>query len=190
MSEYKEIVVGSDALRYVAEQLAGGRSLSREIASLLDISAGTVRTFVPVQVQEITHYHLIEGGFMDRHKNMDWLIDAIRGFLATGEGTGCVWEDPEMESHDPCVASCTFPLMFFGDDVYHLLAGYQSDRNKIESAIREATSSWRSLGVMTTVPTDLGGKVLSCENLRALAVNAQKIVLGAFDGEGYLIWEK
>ena len=61
--------------------------------------------------------------------------------------------------------------------------------------IRKAHNVYPGLiGVMTSLPEGhylaLEKKKITSEELKLLAERAEKIIVGAYDGEGYLIWSK
>lgn len=83
--------------------------------------------------------------------------------------------------------------LFFGDEVYHLVVG-PSSAQSIEAAARTAQSLPTFVGTMTSLdgaeklPGDRGELTLS--TLRHFAERAEQIFVGAYDGEGYLLWRR
>lgn len=68
------------------------------------------------------------------------------------------------------------------------------DQEKIAKTMREANSDWRFVCLMSSLPGKerlaRRGRSLTADDVRALAERAEKIVVGAYDGEGYLVWSK
>jgi hypothetical protein len=80
----------------------------------------------------------------------------------------------------------------FGGEVYHL-AHSRSDAKEVERAWEASIGfgSWERVGVLTSLP-DIAAIAaddeLSEELIRLLAERAEGLLIGAFDGEGVLLW--
>jgi len=49
---------------------------------------------------------------------------------------------------------------------------------------------WHSLGVMTTANLSCNNKVLTFEKIKEACLLSELIFVCAYDGEGYVFWEK
>jgi hypothetical protein len=81
--------------------------------------------------------------------------------------------------------------------IYHFLTTEDAEPAKIERVVRRAETIYPPLiGVMAVVEAELLERwredrvELRREELSILAAQADRIVIGAYDGEGYLLWVK
>ena len=87
-------------------------------------------------------------------------------------------------------------VLSFQGNVYYLLK-HQDNSEKIEKTLRYA-KSFRALGVLVHLSKDkflpFGEdsvpKELTLDELKVLAEETEKMIIGAYDGEGYLIWTR
>ncbi len=214
-NNFREIHLGSEALEYIRASLAQGKTLASYLLQRPDLENGHVLTFLPPQVSEEQVKEFTFGGKLptppaethtfftakdgSRYKaipipNTDfWLVAAVEDFLKAGEGAICCFEDALAKPGDPWLSALDTPVWVFQDEVYHFLVYTDPKGRKIESVIRRAKSIFPPLiGAFTFVTKKIEAVVdargLGSTELKTLAENAEKIVVGAYDGEGYLIW--
>jgi hypothetical protein len=118
----------------------------------------------------------------------------IRSFLGQ-RGSCCIFEDAKSRPTDPWIQSEDGRIKNLDDEVYYVLDEKDAnDEEKIARTVRDAQSGWHFVGVMSLPPRNGrlsgGGRNLSADDLRALAERAVVILVGAYDGEGYLVWSK
>jgi len=96
---------------------------------------------------------------------------------------------------DPWLQSCGLPTLIFEDEVYHFISHRDAeDEERILQTIRGASDVWLFYGVMTsfskTGDAALEAGVIGREVLQTCAEKAERIIVGAYDGESYLIWHR
>ncbi len=116
----------------------------------------------------------------------------IRVFLKAGNLNACVFEDWSVKAGDPNLSSSKSHILTFHGEVYYVLFGGDVEDSRIETTVAEARRLPVSFGVMTSVPDEASNvnmkAGLDCDLLRSLAERTERIVVGAYDGESYLIW--
>lgn len=213
MKIYKEINLRPEVIAYIKECLAEGHTLAKYLLQRDDLDSGRVITFIPQEIdvrdEEVnnpkygrlfpepppeTHIK-IPGGKMVLIPNTDTiLMQIIQKFLSTGEGRVCVLEDALARPHDPSLSSADTRIVIFNSEVYHVLLSSDAEDNELILQTIRRASSWLFIGAMTSILREgdfflEAGKITS-EKLKVLAERIEKIVVGAYDGEGYLIWER
>lgn len=214
MNTYREIKFGSEATKYIYECLKDGKTLSKYLLEKLDLKSGKITTFLPADISDEEAKQFTEGKLKEpppqTHKHITaedgtkwkmvpkldmsfWLVTAIQTFLSNGEKRCCIFEDANAQPNDPYLASMKTRFLTFNKEVYHFLSWEDLDAERILQTIRHA-ESWLFIGAMTSIPKEKDfylevGKITSDE-LSALAERTEKIIIGAYDGEGYLIWNK
>ncbi|MCJ7547301.1 MAG: hypothetical protein MUP30_10850, partial [Deltaproteobacteria bacterium] len=125
--------------------------------------------------------------------NMDfWLASTIRMYLTIEDKRLCIFENALASPSDPWIPLKKSQIFTFKDEVYHFLLSSDVSGKKIEQTLRDAASH-RFIGVMTSVPRKTSfpknGHEISFEELKVFVERSEKIIVGAYDGEGYLIWK-
>ena len=213
MEEYKEILLGPNAISYIRERLSDGHALAKALLSELDLEQGIAFTSFQANIDEERIKHLFEqGGVLPQpppeqhilyeggravpipHEDQI-LIDSIQRFLNKNEGRLCVFEDALRKPTDPSFRSVKNQYFIYNDEIYYYLSSKDINPVKIKQVISNAFNFYPGLiGIMT--------KLLEKENfihegaretigqIRALSRNTEKIVISAYDGEGYLFWKR
>jgi len=205
------VTLGADALDYVKDCLREGLTLAHHILSR-DLDHGYVRTFLPAEpVTQGTIADYRTGGKFPPSPESEWrtvpggvmvpivgadsaLVDLIRTFLTQSSERLCVFEDALAKPSDPCMSAST-SYMVFGDEVYHIVTAEYGDSSQIREKLVEAKSIPIFIGLMTSWGPDCPrtfttGQSFSPTCLEQLAQRAETIIVGAYDGESYIVWEQ
>ncbi len=192
-----------------------GKTLSRHLLKALETGKGEVVTYLPQDVTEKEARQFEMGGKLSLPSQESWrycisddgtvlrmvptptmdpyLVEEIRAFLVGQERRICIFEDALADSHDPCLARLNTKFITYLSEVYHVLFWHDADQERILQTVRRARS-WLFIGAMTSLREgsclDPSNMKLSEEELCALAEDAEGIIVGAYDGEGYLVWIK
>ena len=214
MQEYKQIILGEVALYYVKKHLSHGLTLTKYVRVNVDLDAGQVIVGFPenANLKEINNFE--SGGFLPTAPEEDWVhlgrdgkkstmvpvsldllyvTDTINAFLADGEGKICVFENRNAKPEYPWLKSCQSHIWVSKNEVYHVLSKELLFANAIERTILEARSLWTFVGYLTSFPDakqNFPKSEVTDELLLILAKRVEKIIVGAYDGEGFLIWHK
>jgi len=209
-----EFELGPAALQYIRERLAEGKTLARYLLEREDLASGSVITCLPPNVPVETledfnesklerdpatfRYRTGSDGSVTRYEpvpNTDpWLASVVQGFLRGGSDRVCILENSSALPGDPWLQSCHLPILIFDDEVYHFVSHKDAEnQERILETIRTARS-WLFYGVMTLLPKidapSLEAGTIDGEFLQACAQKAERVVVGAYDGESHLIWRR
>jgi hypothetical protein len=129
------------------------------------------------------------------------LVAAIEESLRQDVGRLCLFESEVARPSDGFLSSPNaqdLRVLAFDEDVYYLLANDDIDPDKIKKTIRYSTS-YLTIGVLAELskrdkflPTEqqmTRGKI-SHDELKLIAERTQTIIVGAYDGESYLLWRQ
>jgi hypothetical protein len=218
MNAYKEITLGPEAIDYIRKCLRDGNTLASYLLQKLNLDRGRVVTFLSSEVTAEVAKQFTTGGKLPLPPKSQWrytegesskwrmvpipdtdscLVTIIEAFLSAEEKRVCIFEDALSRPHDPILSRSVARLLTFNDEVYHFLSGRDVESSKIRQTIRQAKSIPLFIGAMTFIPEESSFSykarkmtIASDELLRVLAERTEKIVVGAYDGEGYLIWNR
>jgi hypothetical protein len=212
---FKEHKFGLEGTKYVKECLSHGKTLAQNILNSLNLDAGYVVTLLPSDTdpeaavdfehgvlplppESEWHDSLAENGsksvWVPIH-NMNFYVESIvEAFLHAKEGHVCIIEENLARAGDPALSSRKIRPLIFDSEVYYLLRGKWVKRTEIEEAIKQSHTIPYFIGALTFLPKGINflksDGFLAIEEIKILAENAQKIFVGAYDGEGYLIWHR
>jgi hypothetical protein len=192
---FVEYPLGNEAREYVAARLADGKTLSQHVSRHLD-EFTCFYTFLPEgrSREDVTDFDA--GGKLSVRgtssaepiRNTDGIaVGVIHAHLERAPQHVCVLENALFLKHDVAVRNMG-NVMFCEEEVYHLLSP-QDSREALGRLLRSAMSIPQFVGVLSTNP---GGSLLGTQTeigsdvLRRLAGAASAVLVGAYDGEGYV----
>lgn len=197
-------------LEYVKNNLTSGTTLSLELLNI-DFKKGRFFTFLPTNSNFKRIYEFIDGLIIPQNPTIEYISSEkksmycvlptldeevssyISNRLNQNKKLFCIFDDVISSPEDFC-------LMFFREnnllynfenEVYYLIT---NDNNKFEfilNAMQNSNAIWHSLGVLTETNFDnVQPHKLSLENIKDISLGVQIIIVSAYDGEGYVFWEK
>ena len=206
--------LGREAIKYIEETLAEGKTLATYLRKL-DLQKGKVVTFLPSEVTneeakqfkwsklpqpplEAFSCEISKDGkkslVSPKPDTDSYLIISIQEFLIK-EGHRCIFEDAIREASDLPKLSLTTSYLAFNNELYHILSPRELQSASIMDTIKLARNFYPGLiGALTTIPKNQNfhfeNNKITSKQLKILAELTEKIVIGAYDGEGYLIWSR
>ncbi len=213
MTELQRFALGLEGVRYIRDRLADGKALGGMLLRTLQLDRGTTFTFLPPGVDERERLKFCQGGKLPqparpvtrirapdggtwhmtpKPNTRSKLADVIASFIDRDEHRACVFEDETASPDYPYLRTIATPIGTYKEDVYHFVVGPSPDLQLIERTIAHATS-WLFICAMTVVPKDMlplrpGMRQIEFNDLRRLAEGTEQIAVGAYDGEGYVLW--
>jgi hypothetical protein len=219
MTEYSERTVGAEAIDYIRERLSNGKTLARHLLETLDLECGSVITCLPPNVSDqealqfesgaklprpdraTSRYYTDEQGRTSRLEpipNTDpWLVSLVQDFLSQSASRVCILEEFSFRPSDPLWSkeeARRQAARFVDDEVYYVLLSDDSHR-RVEQTVRWSGGAWPGLlAAMTSMTTyeaiSSDHRDMSPAQLKTLAERTERLAVGAYDGESYLIWSK
>jgi len=120
------------------------------------------------------------------------LVNMIHEYLQKEKDNICIFENFEAKKSDPWSESRKVNLFFYKDEVYHLLSNKNFSTRSIDQELRWASTVYHFMGVMSSLPIEnqktTESHELSDTEWDIVVSNLKRIIVGAYDGESYLIW--
>lgn len=191
-----------EALDFVKENLTNGKTFAHLLLKKQAIDDGNVSVYLPPEVEHTKEKKFRESIFMyykgSPYESSDELMaEYISQYLHKDKKNICIFENFNSSPTD-----INFLENFKGkeetfiykNEVYHLLRNKDAYTPKVEHYIKKTNFVWIFIAALSSFSekeyeTAVSDQV-SLETLEDLAERAEKILIGAFDGEGYLIWER
>lgn len=201
-----EISLGRKADGYLLEQLAEGRSLSKLAARRLNLNNGSAKTFLPKSTswEEVLRFregHKIRSAEKTKKliypdgsrwtmvpvaSNLSGIVPCLVNFLS-GDMAMLICEDFLTTRKDLSPGKTSANTLLFKDEVYRCLSSRDSSPESVKEVIRDcADFRFVGIGCKARIPP----MNLVEADLEAIANVVELVVTLAYDGEGYLIWQK
>jgi hypothetical protein len=77
------------------------------------------------------------------------------------------------------------------EEIYYFLSSEQVTPELIEGCFHRSNTFWHSLCILSEQPIpDRGNKTLHLSDVQEFCKSTQLVLVGAYDGEGFIVWEK
>ncbi len=196
---------------YIRNQLRNGNSLAVELLKQCSLENGRTHAYLPADANDEAAYKFDVGGIVTRskYKNAQIVEQIVNGqrwkpsrngvihavpliykWLMMHPATICIIEDAVSNLGDPCLEQVETAMLSYGKEIYHWVRSEDASPDIIESVLLSG-QSWRSIWAVSSSPKDLHGmsKELTKMNIEMIARETTMLIVGAYDGEGYLVWE-
>jgi hypothetical protein len=207
-----EIPVPRAATAFIVERLNDGNTLAKAMLETLSLAQGCVTTFLPRNVIPESLEDFASGGKLPTPPVSEWkstkvagetllmipvpttdslLVAEIKNYLLQAKDHVCILEDALKMPGDAVLRRVSNKLATYNTEVYHLLFHEDAQEERILGALNNAKSLPTFIGALTEWPSELLGikpRVLSLGHLQTLAARTNKLFVGAYDGESYLLW--
>jgi hypothetical protein len=212
-SEWQSVELGAQGLAYIRNRLELGKTFARYLLDN-DLSSARILTMLPRSVSPRAALNLETGilaappseshiPFVDKtgrkgrlvpKPNMDpALIDLVRNYLSVGNRRVMIFEDALARPTDPWFLKSPGHFLSFDNEILHIVAEEDAMNEQAIGDTIKRSRSWLFIGAMTSFPERLrvADRVTKIDDslLRALAKSSKGIVVGAYDGEGFVVWE-
>lgn len=193
---------------YVQDNLDDVNTLSSELLQLLDFKKGHFFTLLPNDANFEEIYHFKYGGILPQYpeekyfinghwSSYSWIPDIylelsqlILKEITYKDRLSCFMDDVLASPKDEyyTLYSDNFSL-FYDEEVYYLINKENISLELLRKCLRFTTSFWHSLCVFTR--GDFNGlTTLGLEKIKEICLKTDLVMIGAYDGEGYVFWEK
>jgi hypothetical protein len=214
MTALREISVSQAGCDFVRDRLAHGNTLAEQVLKNMPLEAGQITTLLPagtvLQSKEefglggklpappVSEWKGLQSGdetlLMIPVPHTDsWLATKVKDYLAQARDRVCVVEDAIRRPADASLHRLSTRRGIYKGEIYHLLFHEDAQEERILETIKAAKSVPTFIGVLSVWrgdPLAIRIGILSPEQLQALAMNARRLFVGAYDGEGYLFWTR
>lgn len=199
------------AIHFLKKQLAQGKALANSLLESLQLEQGIVGILTPFpldpsQVAEFDAGHLSQAEPPQRPMKLaqagpmiypvvgseEQLVKLVLNLLEKREDI-CLLGNSIARTGDPWLARAKSHVISQGSDIYHIITYADRTTAQIEQAIREAHQIPLFLGAVGQLPPSVTSatektKDVSINQLRNFAGTVKCLFVGAYDGEGFVVW--
>lgn len=197
------------AFTYVKKRIEKTTALSDLILDFINLEKGSFFTLLPEGSNIHRLYEFEAGVILPQNPDVEYglegkkstysLIPTIRKNLSAGimeklkEDTelSCVFDDV-LRKKKISNADSNEIIHYYNDEIYYVINKSNASEEKIENSFNKSGSSfWHSLAVLTRVNIlNINNNMLSLNDLEKIALNTELFMVGAYDSESYIFWEK
>jgi hypothetical protein len=164
--------------------------LSQEVIRTVDLHGGTAVTYLAGPLVDLSSRTFSAGGVANMRVSEEIVAAFVRQHIVAPRNV-LVGENPLANCSDPWVRAHPLGVVCHLEEVYHLGGREGAGPTSVAGALRAAHSvPSGQVSVITTwvaeLPSAWPHKIFQ---LRPLAESAKAILVSAFDGEGYVLWE-
>ena len=177
---------------YICNNFKAANTLSVELLKLINSEKGRFFTFFNSSVENKDIYQFTRS-ISSCVINEKETVRFIFSYLNVNPNLGCVFEDiliypSELKDNEILHKNYAF---LYKNEVYYLLSEKSVDENLIQKCLFECNAIWHSLCILTQsdfiVKND---KSISLHEIQSFAVETRLAIIGAYDDEGYIFWER
>ncbi|MDR3624644.1 MAG: hypothetical protein P4L16_05850 [Chlamydiales bacterium] len=198
------------AFKYVIYNLEGGQSLSVELIAAINFREGCFFTLLPDDYNHPILYQFECGGILPQNPTIEYevcgekcsysIIPTIQNELSLyildrlklSDNVSCIFDDVLRSTNSPDLKMPPLNhLIFTHDNEVYFIIQDNFNADLIALCIEKSNHIWHSLAVLTTANLqNIVGRKLQPEHVKSICLNAQLIIVGSYDGEGYIFWER
>lgn len=194
---------------YFSSILKDGNTLSFTLLKIIDFNRGNFFTLLPEEANLPRIYQFSYGGIISPkdvgykpvyvknlqkkftplyvHTLKEELVDFINDFLNKNQNFICLFEDVLKKSSDRDLLDEY--KMFYEREVYYLVDYFHKTNEIISKILFESEEVWHFVSIITEVKNVIE-KELTINTIEQMIQNIKLIIIGAYDGEGYVFWER
>lgn len=194
---YKYDLDYHEALKYTFDVLEGGNELAKYLAANLNFNHGMFFTLLPKEahLNQINDYSY--GGILDQdchtHKkiqpvpNLDVEIAEYLFNYQIGCKNKFIFENVVYKSLENCFVIQNVSPVVLNDQIYYIINRVTSSETIYET-LKTNLELWYFLCVATSANVDLSR--FDHLQFEQICVSTHLLVFSAYDGEGFIFWEK
>lgn len=198
------------AREYVQNSLDKANTLSSELLNLLNFKNGIFFTLLPNDANIERLYEFKAGGILPQNPIQEYVVagekatysiiptigdevsELILKEIKSKEKLCCVFDDvlrsPADKHHMDLFHAHG---LSYDNEVYYLLDKGNISSELIMQCLRASNAFWHSLCVLTEATiSGIRDKRLSLEKVKEICLGTKLMMVGAYDAEGYVFWEK
>lgn len=184
MSELQELAIDAKCLSYLERVLRSGKSLSHLLLERVDFAAAKIHALLSTRIVEREIKDFAAGGIGSIESPRRALAEIGLRYLQEPDKQ-IVLEEGLARPGDPAIRNKEGVVLLAGEIYY--LARKMDAVEEMERFLMQLRHAIGLVGIFCSAGAGHVQKISETE-LAEFAATTEKIVVGAFDGEGFLLW--
>lgn len=178
---------------YIKERIKYGKSISQNVLNMIEYNKGKVYAYLPKGISEKELYSFNDGFIgLDRMITYEFTLKKISDFLSASRNSLVIFENSCFSKRKESDCAFESNTLFYGEEAYHYLLSKHNNLETIKKTLNESYNAWQNIFFMTYLQENDNDEKISIINsniIKKIAQNTEKIVLDAYDLDGYLYWD-
>lgn len=194
-----------EALTYVIAQLEDGHTLAKKILRHLDFNQGNFFALIHSSANKTKIHEFKSGGILELNP-LEQV--AFQGHLYSGRKKShsvgqlsqylkhalkpqefCLFEDLIHHHSDPIAPDIKEHIFYIEEELYLYLTENEFSETIAKKIIEFVNAQWYYMNIISNSGFDLK-QTITAEQLEKIAMQTTVLVIGAYDMEGFVLWEK
>lgn len=198
---------------YVNQNLEDGKTLSMLLAKAINLKKGTFFTLLPEKANIEEIYNFEKGGILPQYPKQNYddtsitstysIIPNVREDVSkyiinqlnmfSNKSLSCIFDDVLSKANDPPDSFLISQgLQFiYNEELYYVINKSNASFENILYCLSASNTFWHSLGIISEFDaSNYEKKIFIFDNLENIIKSCLQFFVGAYDGEGYIFWEK
>lgn len=178
----------SKTYEYVKENLSWANTLSIKLLKLIDFTNGQFFSYMSTEADPSRIYQF-PYSLSSQSMNDIELSFYLFEYLKKNEKTSALFEDCTRKPTDPHLETFYKCGIQYNEEIYYLINNKNLTLELLLRCIKESSSIWHSLCLLTDFNFE-NSKNLNLDSINNACLKAKLIIVGAYDDEGYIFWER
>jgi hypothetical protein len=196
------------AKNYIIDNLIGASALSNELINSIDFKNGCFFTLLPDDATIERIYEFAFGGILTQSSLEEYYINGNKANYSItptieeelsksilkeikNKSYECIFDDVIRTSADKPDNLFNKIGLVYENQVYYLIENTQASFELIMQCLRKSNAIWHSLCILTKTDFKRSKNIkLTMKEINTFCSHASVIIVNAYDGEGYVFWEK
>lgn len=190
--------------QYLIEQLKDGNTLAQIVLENLCLDKGRFLALLHPSADKNLIYNFRSGGILPKNplepvvfrgnfysgrKKVDSCQELALYLRNILNAENCCYFDDQMHQREDLIAKkYKTETLYYNEELYLFLQKEKFSTEKSKEIIQYVDAQWYYMNVISQEKPGINQEV-SIEKLQKIVFSTTHIVVGAYDGEGYLIWE-
>jgi len=121
------------------------------------------------------------------------LSDFIYHKISSNLKLSCIFDEVTLDPDDSSLEEFyeKKSVYLYKNEIIYVVREPNKNHEFISDCIWNSFSFWHSVGVLTDADCfETDSNILSLDDIQAICKNAEMILISAYDGEAYVLWEK
>jgi hypothetical protein len=201
---------------FFEDALIDANTLSNALLNAIDFRGGCFFTLLPENANLENLYKFTTYGILPQNPMIEYLVNEqmstyteiptvdeeiaefILDAIRSNNAAYCIFDDVNAKADEETIelsnsipSDLYFHSFFYKQEIYYLINKEEISQEIIAQGLKVSNAFWHSLCILTDATfVDLTNRSLSIEKLKEASEKTKMIIVGAYDGEGYIFWEK
>lgn len=197
-------------LEYVKSRLDKANAISMELINLLNFNKGYFFTLLPSNANQKRLYDFKTGGILPQNPPEECEASGIKSIYSIipsidEELAKLISKEIKQRKNIVCIfddINCSLTQvkgydiydnygLFYKNEIYYMLNNTNITTNVVSECLNNSNAFWHSLCIFAKIENrEKILKNLNLEKIKKICMSTQLIMVGAYDGEGYIFWEE